>query len=100
MRDIEIVTSRHGLDAGCPHSNGIWAEQPDEDWITPQDIDEIHRHNRQVYVLSPELHSRQVHLDKIMQWKEADGIVTDLPHLYEQILDSHNTVVHPQGAWW
>jgi glycerophosphoryl diester phosphodiesterase len=100
MRDIEIVTSRHGLDAGCPHSNGIWAEQPDEDWITSQDIDEIHRHDRQVYVLSPELHGRQVYLERLMQWQEADGIVTDYPSLLSRVLNPDDAVVHPVGAWW
>jgi hypothetical protein len=35
-----------------------------------------------------------------MQWQEADGIVTDMPHLYEHIFDALNPIVHPREVWW
>jgi hypothetical protein len=91
-----------GFAYGVPsHVSGFWCEQLDEDWVSTDDIlDARIRYKVPIYVLSPELHGRQVHLDRLMQWKEADSIVTDMPHLYEQLFDTHNPIVHPQGVWW
>jgi len=101
---VDVVKDRVDLGIVTAGASGVWVEQPDEDWITERDIktfqEDFLDHRVPVYVLSPELHGRQVHLENVMQWKDADGIVTDTPHLFEQIFDDNNTIVHPQGAWW
>ena len=101
---VDVVKDRLDLDFVTAGASGVWVEQPDEDWITERDIkafqDDFPDHRVPIYVLSPELHGRQVHLENVTQWKDADGIVTDTPHLFEQIFDDNNTIVHPQGMWW
>jgi len=104
MPCLAIAQERLDLDVIPVEVSGLWIEQGESDWLTVRDIeafqDDFPNHTVPLYVLSSELHGRQVHLDRLMQWKEADGIVTDMPHLYEQIFDNNNATVHPQGAWW
>lgn len=83
---------------------GIWLEQPDEDWVDESTIEMIHAAGRVAYVVSPELHGRIVDLASLRKWEGADGIVTDYPHLFSQIIsrtESDGIVgVHPQDPWW
>jgi hypothetical protein len=96
---LTVVTQREQIDVNAIEQ-GAWLEQPDEDWVSAEDIRLLHEHDFRAYVLSPELHGRPVDLAKLEEWMQADGIVTDYPALYERILNREDAVVHPQGAWW
>lgn len=97
---MQVITAREQIDSIASHAHSVWVEQPYEDWVDDEDIGNIRSHGVPAYVLSSELHGRQVNLKNIEQWKDADGIVTDMPHLFERILDKHDLIVHPQEAWW
>jgi glycerophosphoryl diester phosphodiesterase len=79
---------------------GVWLEQPDTDWVTDGVIHELHAYGMRAYVVSPELHRRQLRLDMLSEWADADGVCTDYPHLLSQILNPKDVIVHPVGAWW
>lgn len=97
---MQVITSREQIDGIASHAHGVWVEQPDEDWVNSEDIYAIHSEGIPVYILSSELHGRLVSLKNIEQWKDANGIVTDMPYLFERILDKQDLIVHPQEAWW
>lgn len=97
---MQIITCREQIGDIASHAHGVWVEQPDEDWVCREDIEEIHSHGVPAYIVSSELHGRQLDLRNIQQWKHADGIVTDMPHLFEKILDKQDVDVHPQEVWW
>lgn len=97
---MQVITSREQIDSVASHAHGVWIEQPDEDWVSAEDIEAVHSYGVPAYVLSSELHGRQVSLKNVKQWKDADGIVTDMPSLFERILDKQDLIVHPQEAWW
>lgn len=79
---------------------GVWAEQPDQEWVTADDIYHVHGANGKFYVVAPELHGRALDLKWLEQWREADGIVTDYPHLLDRVLNNEDQLVHPTEAWW
>lgn len=97
---MQVITSREQIDSIASHAHGVWVEQPEEDWVSTEDIEDIRSQGVSAYILSSELHGRQLNLGSLQQWKDADGIVTDMPHLFERILDEKDSVVHPQDAWW
>lgn len=79
---------------------GVWAEQPDKEWVTADDIYQVHDANSKIYVVASELHGRALDLGWLERWRQADGIVTDHPHLLEKVLDANDAQMHPTEAWW
>lgn len=86
--------------ADSPQISGVWLEQPEEDWVTQEDVQLVHQANKTAWIISSELHDRKVDLGRLSTWKSADGIVTDFPCLVERVLDGKDPVVHPQEPWW
>ena len=78
---------------------GVWAEQSDQEWVTADDIYHVHDANGKFYIVAPELHGRMLDLKWLEQWRQADGIVTDYPHMLERILNIEDPLVHPTEAW-
>ncbi len=91
------MVSRSGLPGGA---EGLWIEQPGYDWVTPDDVAAVKTANLSAWVVSPELHGRELSLARVFDWREADGVVTDYPHLLARVLDPDDAVVHPKEAWW
>lgn len=81
-------------------ANGVWLEQPDDNWVDEEVITTIQTAGKTAWVLSSELHGRLVNLRKAVLWKKAEGICTDYPHLLERVLDESDKVVHPKDSWW
>ena len=97
-----VATEQRQIDSFLISStgHGVWAEQPDQEWVTADDIYHVHDANGKFYVVAPELHERKLDLRYLEQWRQADGIVTDYPHLLEKILNPQDRDVHPQETWW
>ena len=81
-------------------ADGAWLEQPEEDWVNARVVDLLHDIGKSAWVVSPELHGRKVDLGWLDDWRGADGIVTDYPHLIQRVLDVADPVVHPKEPWW
>lgn len=78
--------------------DGIWLDQWDSDWVTVGDL-AMWKLRGPVFLVAPDLHGRAFDLGKLEQWREADGICTDIPHLLADVL-RHDSVVHPVEPWW
>ena len=82
-------------------ADGVWLEQPEEDWIDADTIDNIKGAGKTVWIVSPELHGRTLDLGRLTrEWRTADGLCTDYPHLLTRVLDEADAVVHPKEPWW
>ena len=99
---MAVVANNDELHAALtPSRRAIWAEQPDGNWVTAEQIRAVQQeYERRIYVVCPELHGRMVDLGWVQSWREADGVVTDYPNLLARVLNPDDAVVHPVGAWW
>ena len=107
LRTLTTVVDPLGLDVLLDQpdplggADGVWLEQPDEDWVDADAIDTIHRVGKTAWVVSPELHGWKLDLGMVAQeWGSADGLVTDYPHLIERVTDATDPHVHPKEPWW
>lgn len=106
LRYLLPVDNREALLAhlACPvaaeYLSGFWLEQPDDNWVTAEDIGHIQQISKSAWVVSPELHERPVELSAVLSWRQADGICTDVPQLLARIFDAGDIVVHPKQPWW
>lgn len=78
---------------------GAWVDQCDSDWATAELIRAIQAQGKTAWIVSPELHSREINLAKLAEWREADGICTDFPHLYGPLLADDERLT-PRERWW
>ena len=81
-------------------ADGVWLEQPETDWVDADTIDNIKGAGKTVWIVSPELHGRSLDLGRLAEWRTADGICTDYPHLLVRVMDRDDVVVHPKEPWW
>lgn len=77
---------------------GVWLDQWDSDWVNAGDV-AIWKMRGPVFIVGPDLQGRAFDLAKLSEWRDADGICTDIPHLLWPIL-SGEAHVHPQDPWW
>jgi hypothetical protein len=90
---LDLPSPPNGVD-------GVWLEQPKGDWVDQSVIENIHLVGKTCSIVSPELHGRRIDLTSLHQWKDADAICTDFPHLFSQILNALDPVVYPVQPWW
>ncbi len=107
LMTLVTVTDREGLEVLLDQpdplggADGVWLEQPDEDWVDADIVENVHSVGKTAWVVSPELHGRKLDLGMVTRdWGSADGLVTDYPHLVQRILDGADPVVHPKEPWW
>jgi len=81
-------------------ADGVWLEQPENDWVDEEIIASVHAAGKTAWVMSPELHGRQLDLGVVARWAASDGVCTDFPHLLARVLDPADKVVHPKEPWW
>ena len=82
-----------------PTKAGIWLDQFDSDWVTSTTLELEGPSNRNVFLVSSELHGRAIDLAKVRSWEKATGICTDIPHLFEQLFKDESPI-HPTNPWW
>jgi hypothetical protein len=79
---------------------GVWLDQFDSDCWTAVDIERVHAAGKTAWVVSPELHRRTLDLRRALgEWSSADGVCTDLPHLYVAAL-ARQPELFPDDPWW
>jgi hypothetical protein len=54
-----------------------------EPWASEKDVAELHRHGRQIFAVSPDLHGKTL-AESLSRWRQfldwgVDGICTDIP---------------------
>lgn len=81
--------------------HGLWLDAFEDDWVTSKLIAGIKEAtDKRTYVVSPELHGRPLDLSLWHEWREADGICTDFPHLLNQMVHYGDTKLYPKEPWW
>lgn len=79
--------------------HGYWMDCFQDEWRTQEAIQEALSQGKKAYLVSPELHGKPVLLKQWREWKEADGICTDFPHLLNGLINSH-WGLFPERPWW
>lgn len=96
------------------HVDGVWMDTFDQQWITEAEIALTQKCNRKAYVVSPELHNQVLPMALWCEWKWADGICTDFPHLLSELADplykkdavgelqlaGTGKALFPDNPWW
>ena len=77
---------------------GVWLDAFEKDWVTAETIRTVHAAQKAAYVVSPELHGRPLDLALWKEWREAEGICTDFPHLLAALQDG--APLEPVDPWW